>query len=717
MTAAAQTVEADLLARAAQVVGEALTPFPRDVGQERLVAHSSTRVVYLAGDPAAAPDLDLEARRLVWARAAGVPVPIVEHVGEGIVVATRVPDDPQRGAAFGHALVASLTALASAPPPPAELLAGGRARTDGGPDRIGRVRRALTGGVDVVGYLRARRTVASLPLEVACHGDAHDGNLLYDAAADVVRLADWEMLHVGPRGSDLAVAWANLGCPVARGVVREALHAEVGAAQVAAVLMGWAAHVHLLDLVTCPDPDGQPPELVGGARDRVAEAGRLASATTRRPRAVRRPLLESPRATTPTLESPRATCGTGVLQTPDPGTDVLQQQPTRFRVVVDPRGRWLSGAADVWQALELDALEPNPFYGPAMLAPALAGLEPRSHIDVICVLGSTGNGREVLTGVFPLARRATLDRLPARLASLWNHSQCALTTPLLSAPHAAPTLHAFLEWFDASPAHPELLRFRRTYSDGPFAAVLDEVLCERDARTWAFDAYERALFVPAASGPAYLEAARGKKARSDLRRRLRRLGELGATALTVADGDTDVDAWLDEFLTLEDSGWKGGRGSGTSLRSAGEAPFFRDAVAALHHEGRARLAALRVDGAALAMYVCVLDPTGTRGWALKTAYDEAFAAYGPGTLMFTEESAALHGTPIVSVDSCATPGHPLIDKAWSGRVGIRDIVVARGDIAGRCALATVRQARPALAAAKAKARAGLDRLMRQDKEM
>lgn len=707
MTARTHVREADLLAEAAAVVGETLTPFPRDAGQERLVAHSRTRVVYLAGDAAAASGLELEGRRLDWARVSGVPVPAVEQVADGIVVATRVPDDPQRGAPFAHALVDSLAALASAPLPPAELLEGGRSRTVVEPGRAGRVRKALAARVDLVGYVRARRTLASLPVEVVCHGDAHDANLLYDAEAGLVRLVDWEMLQLGPRGYDLAVAWANLTCAVARRVVRDAIHAEVGASRVAAVLMEWAAHVHLLDLVTCPDPESQPAELVGAARDRVAEAGRLAAAATRRPVVARRiavapPLLEPPRAVSLTLEPLRAICGTERLQPGGSGTDVLQQGLTRYRVLVDPRGRWLRGATDAWQALEHAALEANPFYGPEMLAPALETLEPRSHVDVICVLGSSDGGHETLVGVFPIVRRMSLERVPVRVAALWNHSQCALTTPLLAAEHSGGALHAFLDWFDSSAVHPELLRLRRTYSRGPFRTLLDAVLSERDARTWQYDAFERALFVPAESGTAYLEAARGKKARSDLRRRLRRLGELGATALEVAGADACVETWLEEFLALEDGGWKGGAGSGTSLRSAGEAPFFEDAVEALHSEGRARLCALRVDGAAIAMYVCVLDPTRTRGWALKTAYDEAFAAFGPGTLMFTEESAALHGTPIVSVDSCAIPGHPLIDKAWNGRVGVRDLVVARDGVAARAALTAVGWARPALSGAKAR---------------
>lgn len=678
------TTRAQLLSDAAAVVGEPLTAFGRDPGQERLVAHSPTRVVYVGDDGDAAAELAVEARRLRWAAAAGIPVARVEHAGEGIVVATRVPDDDQCGAAFGHALVRTLVAVADAAVPPPEVLAGGRTRADVQRGRLARWRRGLAAHVDLAEYLRARRAVRSLPAEVVCHGDAHDGNLLYDAEEGVVRLADWEMLGIGPRGADLATAWANLRCPAARRVVRDGLVHEVGAAPVAALLLAWAAHMHLLDLVTCPDPDAQPQDLVAEARDRVHEAGCFGAAAARRSGAARRPGPHSPAGDVPLVS---------------------------HRVLVDPRGRWLRGAVDAWSALETDAAEANPFYGPALGAPALAGLDRERRVDVVCVLGRRDDGREVLTGVFPLVHDRSLGRVPVRVASLWKHSQCALTTPLVRAADAAATLDAFLDWFDSNPLHPELVRLPRTYASGPLRAALDTVLARRDARSWRFDEFQRAEFVPAESGTAYMKAQRGAKTLREIRRRMRRLGDLGSTGLDVLAPGADAGAWLDEFLALEDGGWKGGGGAGTSLRAAGEETFFRDAVTALHREGRARLVALRVDGDAVAMYVCVLDPECTSGWALKTAYDEAFAAYGPGMLMFSEESVALHDTRLRRVDSCAVPGHPLVEKVWGDRVAIADLVVARSDPAGRAALAVVRRARPALLEVKRRTVSAVRRAM------
>src|SRR5258706_16303765 len=64
-----------------------------------------------------------------------------------------------------------------------------------------------------------------------------------------------------------------------------------------------------------------------------------------------------------------------------------------------------------WEDLAADALEPNPFYEPWMLMPALAGLAKGSDVGVALVL-TVEQGEPVLCGVFPLERRVRYKGLP-----------------------------------------------------------------------------------------------------------------------------------------------------------------------------------------------------------------------------------------------------------------------------------------------------------------
>jgi hypothetical protein len=71
--------------------------------------------------------------------------------------------------------------------------------------------------------------------------------------------------------------------------------------------------------------------------------------------------------------------------------------------------------------------------------------------------------------------------------------------------------------------------------------------------------YERAALFGGMSAEAYLARLPPKVPREQ-RRRGKRLAELGAIAFERPNRDADFDGWVDEFLQLEQSGWKGKAG-------------------------------------------------------------------------------------------------------------------------------------------------------------
>jgi hypothetical protein len=79
--------------------------------------------------------------------------------------------------------------------------------------------------------------------------------------------------------------------------------------------------------------------------------------------------------------------------------------------------------------------------------------------------------------------------------------------------------------------------------------------------------------------------------------------------------------------------------------------------------------------------------SGGHGWFVKTTYDETLAAHGPGALLGHQIGAqamvkqtgmkqAMTNTPLGFVDSCAVPGHRMIERLWTGRVRMGDLVIA-----------------------------------------
>jgi len=133
---------------------------------------------------------------------------------------------------------------------------------------------------------------------------------------------------------------------------------------------------------------------------------------------------------------------------------------------------------------------------------------------------------------------------------------------------------------------------------------------------------------------AAFEATLHKRFRSSLRRRRRRLSELGELGVERYTGGPELAERLAEGLALEAGGWKGRAGTAITQDDATLA-FYRELVAQQAERGHLALWFLRLDGKAIA-FDLTLEYRG-RLLLLKTAYDERHAACSPGQLLLEDE--------------------------------------------------------------------------------
>lgn len=95
--------------------------------------------------------------------------------------------------------------------------------------------------------------------------------------------------------------------------------------------------------------------------------------------------------------------------------------------------------------------------------------------------------------------------------------------------------------------------------------------------------------------------------------------------------------------------------------------------------------ALDLDERPLALLINFFAPPG---FSFKTAFDEDYARFSPGVLLQQANLDLLDDPAIAWVDSCAAPGHPMIDSVWRERragVGQRRAVgTRRAGCALRC---------------------------------
>lgn len=346
--------------------------------------------------------------------------------------------------------------------------------------------------------------------------------------------------------------------------------------------------------------------------------------------------------------------------------DAQIQLPT-WRVARLTRRHELHALRPQWEALAARALEPNVFYEPWLMLPALERFHAALPIEVFAAFVRDGEG-ERLAALLPFQRRGRL--FPVR--RLLRYYYCLLCTPLLDREFGEAGLREILQLLERDGGRYE---FHHLSADGPVFALLSAQLAALEARP-VLGGVDRALLRPAGTAQAYAEGALSPKKRHELRRLERRLQELGTLQYDALGRDDDPAPWSEAFLRLEEAGWKGRAASAFACTPAG-ADFFRRICRSAHARGRLEMYALRLDDRPLAM-LCLFTAQGGH-YAFRTAYDETFQRYSPGLLLCYWHSCHVHERQDVAwVDSCADPRSELDNRLWSERRRIADLSVRLG---------------------------------------
>ncbi len=351
---------------------------------------------------------------------------------------------------------------------------------------------------------------------------------------------------------------------------------------------------------------------------------------------------------------------------------------SRFSIRVETSPAGLEAHLAEWERLASSAIDPNAFYEPWYLLPAWRELAPSSP-EVLVVLvfeEADRSGSPRLCGLFPLERLPRFRGIPIGAFKMWQRPYCFLCTPLIEPDVAPEVVEEFLLWLGGSEARCAVMEFNQVQADGGFHQALAVALGRWALPVFEVERHRRALFEFRAEAESFLDEILSKKKRKELRRIERRLAELGEVAYDRMGTDADVGRWVEEFLSLEASGWKGRAGSAFASQSELRR-FFDSVMRGAHARGRLAMLALRLNGRAIAMKC---NFVGARaGFAFKIAYDEAYAKYSPGVFLELNHIREEHTRRSFPwMDSCARPGHPMIDHLWPSSRFIETRVVSTG---------------------------------------
>lgn len=319
-----------------------------------------------------------------------------------------------------------------------------------------------------------------------------------------------------------------------------------------------------------------------------------------------------------------------------------------------------------WDALFETAAAPNSHISRhVMAAHEAAGLLPAGLRFITAWRG----GR--LVALLPCAPARDLSGLGGRVMRPFLSPFVTATAPLIAdGPERAAHAHDLVAALEAASGG----RVWRWPLLPTGEGAVPEMLAAMRTRGWAVGtvaAFDRPVMDRRVDHDAFLADHPNRSRFKDLRRRARRLAEIGTVAFESATGGADLARLVAAFLNLERAGWKGKAGTAMVCR-----PETQALACALFAEGpgpvSVRADALTLDGRPISVSLALVG--GGTATLLKTAYDEDLRSHAPGLLLETEIVRACHATSFAERLDSATLDGSALESLYRDRTPIAEII-------------------------------------------
>ncbi len=350
--------------------------------------------------------------------------------------------------------------------------------------------------------------------------------------------------------------------------------------------------------------------------------------------------------------------------------DIARTSPAR-RLSVYPAGAGFELSEEL-EYLSWRAAEPNIFFNPRFLAPAMPRLEDRQIRFM--VMRDEADDRSRVRFLMPFSVEKPGLGIGPEILRAWSSPFAPLGTPLVDRDDPVGVFEDVLEILARKHLKlPEVLVIPDIAENGPVAQALRVAAIGRNLAVTSIVRKQRAMLVTGEEPDDYLKAAVTPHHLRGYGRLLRRLGELGEVTFDEAREPADVRRRTEEFLALETKGWKGRSGTAMTIDRY-RAAFTREALYNLAQRDMCRIHSLNLNGKAIASLVVMRE--GATAYTWKTAYDESFAKWSPGTLLMLDTTRRLLDDPNVErADSLAVPDHPVMTRLWKERENMVTLLV------------------------------------------
>lgn len=352
----------------------------------------------------------------------------------------------------------------------------------------------------------------------------------------------------------------------------------------------------------------------------------------------------------------------------------------------------LAAHADALEDLARDLAVQNPSYEPWLAIPLARLCAPKQRFVFLLMHRGDGPSRRLLA-FFPFERGIFHRLAPLPSLRLWkdpfNYAghRC---DPLVRPGAADLCIARLFDWLKTDPASPGLIDLRRLTGDTEITRAVERHLAMDDTAAddtphptlyHVHTSEESHLYRRHPTADAYLNTVFSTSERQTLRRKARRLRDLGPVVCRDLDEADDAGAVIDAFLDLESKGWKGQEGVAVETH-AGHRPVVKAILEEAHRRGRLSLLTMRVDGKLVAARCVFLAAPGSFLFKLTYDEDERYARRSPGLLLEMEAIRRLHsddapqGAGIAWMDTWGSPNSKLFARTRSETFLIHRYAVA-----------------------------------------
>lgn len=326
----------------------------------------------------------------------------------------------------------------------------------------------------------------------------------------------------------------------------------------------------------------------------------------------------------------------------------------------------LGQEAAAWDALSVRSGDAHPFFSRHVMQAHLASGLASPDLRVVLV-----HGPDRLEAMLPFRRSYDISGLGRSVALPYLSPFITATAPLVAAGSDRPAILAALVEGLAAASGGRAWRWPLLSVE---AAPGRDLIAAMAAAGWDLGEvarFERPVLDRRTDHAAFLAGHPHPSRLKDLRRRQRRLAESGAVNLVTATEGPALARALEDFLAVEEAGWKGAAGSAMACRPA-HASFARALFRAGSGPVGIRADSLTRDWTSLAVSLALV--AGGTAYLLKTAYDESARALAPGLVLEAEIVRALHADAFADRLDSATLAGSALESLYRERDAVAEII-------------------------------------------